>query len=270
MRDDVGMPIRDTYEPGRPCWVDLGTSDPAAARSFYGELFGWTADVDPRPEAGGYAQFLHDGHSVAGVGPIFAEGMPPSWTTYIATADVDATADDITANGGTVHQPPFEVLDAGRMAVFSGPDGAIAGLWQARRHTGAAFVTEPGGWSWSQLLTRDKEAAIAFYGEVFDWRLRDDPNWGEYIALGEEGGEIAGATQMDDEFPPEVPPHWRVVFMVDDADAFVERAQQLGATPPRPVEDMTMGGRLGSLADPQGASFDVLSFATPFNEAGDS
>lgn len=44
----------------------------------------------------------------------------------------------------------------------------------------------------------------------------------------------------------------------------------LGTSDP-PVQDMTMGGRLGSLADPQGASFDVLSFATPpSNEAGDS
>ena len=150
------------------------------------------------------------------------------------------------------------------MAVFSGPDGAIAGLWQARQHNGAAFVTEPGGWSWSQLLTRDKEAAVAFYGAVFDWRLSDDPNWGEYLALGEEGGEIAGATQMGDESSADVPPHWQVVFMVDDADGFVERAEQLGAGSLRPVDDMAMGGRVGSLSDPQGASFGVLSFATPF------
>lgn len=257
------MPIRHTYEPGRPCWVDLGTSDPAAARSFYGELFGWAADVDPRPEAGGYAQFTHGGHSVAGVGPIFTEGMPPSWTTYIATSDADATAGLIEASGGTVHQPPFDVLDAGRMAVFSGPDGAIAGVWQARRHTGAAFVTEPGGWNWSQLLTRNKEAAIAFYGAVFDWRLREDPNWGEYIALGDDGGEIGGATQMGDEFPPDVPPHWEVCFLVDDADAFVERAQKLGGTALGPVEDVVMGGRRASIADPQGASFTVMSFAVP-------
>jgi len=259
------MPIRDSYEPGRPCWVDLATSDPAAARSFYGELFGWTADVDPRPEAGGYAQFKHDGHAVAGVGPIFTEGMPPSWNTYIATADADATAAVITANGGTVLQPPVDILDAGRMVMFSGPDGAVAGAWEARLHTGAAFVTEPGGWSWSQLLTRDKEAAVAFYRAVFDWRLSEHPDWGEFLALGEEGGEIAGATQVGDELPPEVPAHWVVTFMVDDADAFSDRAQEAGGTALRPVEDMVMGGRVGSLADPQGASFAVLSFATPFN-----
>ena len=101
------MPIRESYEPGRPCWVDLGTTDPAAARAFYGSLFGWTPEVDARPEAGGYAQFRHDGHAVAGVGPIFTEGMPPTWTTYIATADVDATAAAVAENGGTCYSRPW-------------------------------------------------------------------------------------------------------------------------------------------------------------------
>lgn len=257
------MPIRETYEPGRPCWVDLTTPDPSTARSFYTELFGWSATVDPRPEAGGYAQFTHDGHGVAGVGAPFAEGVPASWTTYIATADADASAEAVTANGGTVHQAPFDVLDAGRMALFSGPDGAVAGLWEARAHHGAAFVTEPGGWSWSHLATRDKAAAVAFYGAVFDWQLREDPNWGEFLALGEEGGEIASAAQMGDEVPADVPPHWQVTFMVDDADTLAERAVVLGATAQGPVRDMVMGGRTAELVDPQGAGFVVLSFATP-------
>jgi predicted enzyme related to lactoylglutathione lyase len=253
------MPIRDDYEPGRPCWVDLGTTDPDAARAFYTEMFGWSAEVDPRPEAGGYAQFLHDGHPVAGVGPIVAEGMPPSWTTYIATADADATAEAITANGGTLLQPPFDVLDAGRMAVFAGPEGAVAGIWQAGKHAGAQFVTETGGWNWSQLLTRDKDAALAFYGAVFDWRLAEDPTWGEYIALG-DNGEIAGATQMGNDFPSDVPPQWEASFLVNDAYAFVERAQGLGATPQGPAIDAPMNGRSAALADPQGASFRVMSF----------
>jgi predicted enzyme related to lactoylglutathione lyase len=259
------MPIRDGYEPGRPCWVDLASADPAAARSFYDEMFGWEAEVDPRPEAGGYAQFRHDGLAVAGVGPIPAEGMPSMWSTYIATADADVTTDIVVANGGTVLQAPIEVLDAGRLAVFAGPDGAIAGLWEPQKHLGAAFVNEPGGWTWSQLMTRDKEAAAAFYKEVFDWRLVSHPEWGEYLALGEDGGEIAGVTQMGDEFPPELPAHWEVTFMVDDADAFVARAQGAGAEPRGPVQDMAMNGRVATMTDPQGAAFGVMSFPTPFS-----
>lgn len=257
------MPIRDAYEPGRPCWVDLATPDPTAARSFYAEMFGWAAEVDPRPEAGGYAQFTHDGHTVAGVGPIFVEGTPSAWTTYVATADADATVATIEANGGTVVQPPLAVLDLGRFALFSGPDGVVAGLWEAGVHKGAAFVTETWGWNWSQLLTGDKDAAMAFYGKVFDWRLREDPNWGEYIALGEHGGEIGGATQIDDQAAGGPAPQWQVSFLVDDTDAFVARAEGLGGTPLGPVGDVPMGGRMCSLADPFGAAFTVMSFPAP-------
>jgi uncharacterized protein len=258
------MPIRDSYEPGRPCWVDLAAPDPAAARSFYGEMFGWEADIDPRPEAGGYAQFRHDGHAVAGVGPIPAEGMPPMWSTYIATADADVTADVIIANGGTILQAPVEVLDAGRLAVFSAPDGAIAGLWEPKKHRGAAFVNEPGGWTWNQLVTREKEGAVAFYKEIFDWRLVSHPDWGQYLALGRDDAEIAGLTEMGDDFPPETPPHWEVAFMAPDADAFVEKAEGLGAKLLGPVEDMAWDGRVATMTDPQGALFSVMSFPRPF------
>ena len=60
------MPERTSYEPGTPSWVDLGTSDTDAARAFYGELFGWTAD-EPGPveETGGYAMFRNDGRPAA-------------------------------------------------------------------------------------------------------------------------------------------------------------------------------------------------------------
>lgn len=245
------MPIRDSYEPGRPCWVDLGTTDPAGARSFYNELFGWTADVDPRPEAGGYALFRYGGHAVAGCGPIMMEGMPPVWGTYIATADADATAAAVTGHGGTVLAGPMDVLDAGRMAFVAGPDGAAVGVWQAKAHVGATFVTEPGGWSWNQLATRDKAASEAFYTSVFGWTLRDHPEWGEHWALGD--GEIAGVMEMGAEFPPQVPPHWQVVFMVTDADATMAKAQGMGASAHGPMMDMPMSGRMGALADPQGA-----------------
>jgi uncharacterized protein len=257
------MPIRESYEPGRPCWVDLATSDPDAARSFYGEMFGWETQFNPSPEAGGYTLFMRDGQPVAGVGPFPAEGIPPSWSTYIATTDADVTADVITANGGTIHQPPFEVLDAGRLAVFSGPDGAVAGIWEPQKHRGAGLVNEPAAWNWSQLMTRNKEAAVGFYRAVFDWRLVSHPDWGEYFALGDDGGEVAAVTLMGDDFPSHVPPHWQVTFMVDDADAFIEKAQGLGATQLGPLSDITMNGREGSLADPQGAGFGIMSFPTP-------
>ena len=252
------MPANDSYPHGNPCWVDLGTSDPATARSFYSELFGWTAEVDERPEAGGYAQFRKEGRTVAGVGPLFREGMPPAWTTYIASDDVDATAASITKHGGQVMMEPFDVLDAGCMTVFASPDGAVAGVWQAINHHGSGLVNEPGTWCWSDLASRDVEAARAFYESVFDWKLQSDPTWGEYMSL--NGREIATISALGSELPAQVPSHWRNSFMVDDADATIARAQELGATPHGPISDFASRGRSGALADPQGAQFGVLSF----------
>jgi uncharacterized protein len=251
------MPTRESYEPGRPTWVDLGSPDPAASRSFYSELFAWDAEVDARPEAGGYAQFRKDGQSVAGVGPLFQEGMPPVWTTYIATDDADATARKITEAGGTVVMEPFDILDVGRMAVFAGPDGAVAGIWEARAHHGAGLVNEPGSWCWSQLMSPDKALSVRFYGDAFGWTLQQHPEWGEYLALGD--GEIAAVSQIGTDTPAEVPPSWQVVFMVADVEATLARAQELGASVTTPPVDAGPGARAADLVDPQGAAFGVMS-----------
>ncbi len=181
---------------------------------------------------------------MAGVGPLFVKGMPPVWTTYIASADVDATAASVVEHGGTVMMPPFDVLDAGRMAVFAGPHGAVAGIWQAGTHSGAEVVNLPGSWAWNTLATRDKAAAEAFYAAVLGWDLLPDPEWGEHWSL--EGREVAGIMEMGEVLPPQVPPHWQVVFMVDDADATVARAQDLGGSAHGPVCDMAYGGPGGS------------------------
>src|ERR1022692_3235453 len=95
------MVLRDTPWPaGTPCWVDLGTDDPAKAKAFYSALFGWDTQDGP-PEAGGYVMCEIDGKPVAGLGPKMGPAeVPSTWTTYLATDEADATAAKITAAGG--------------------------------------------------------------------------------------------------------------------------------------------------------------------------
>src|SRR4051795_10612898 len=102
-------------------------------------------------------------------GPLMQEGQPPAWATYVATADADATADAVRGAGGQVLAPPFDVLDAGRMAMLADPAGAVLGVWQAGRHHGAQLANEPGSFCWNELATRDMDAAKRFYGAVFGW-----------------------------------------------------------------------------------------------------
>jgi predicted enzyme related to lactoylglutathione lyase len=152
---------------------------------------------------------------------------------------------------------PMDILDVGRMAVFAGPDGAVAGVWQARAHHGAGLVNEPGTWCWSQLLSPDRAVSMKFYRDVFGWTVRQHPEWGKYLALGE--GEIAAVSQIGTDTPAEVPPYWEVVFMVADVDATLARARELGATVTSPAGDVGPGGRQAGLVDPQGAAFGVMS-----------
>src|SRR4051794_33801102 len=146
------MSERTSYEPGTPSWVDLSTTDPDAAKRFYGALFGWEAEDAGAPEeTGGYAMFKRDGKLVAGIGPVMGEGQPAVWATYIATDDAAAAAAGARDAGGRAIVEPMDVMDAGRMAVLMHPAGGVVGLWQPGRHTGAEVVNEPGTLTWNQL-----------------------------------------------------------------------------------------------------------------------
>ena len=126
------MPDRDGYIPGVPCWVDSGQPDPDAAAAFYGGLFGWELeDTMPAGSPGKYYMARLRGGDVAALGSL-PEGAPPvaTWTTYIQVASADETAAKVTEAGGRVLARPFDVFDAGRMAMLADPEGAVFGVWQ--------------------------------------------------------------------------------------------------------------------------------------------
>jgi predicted enzyme related to lactoylglutathione lyase len=253
------MPDRSEYKPGTPCWIDIGT-DVDAAKTFYGGLFGWTAqDAGPVEETGGYGFFLKDGKMVAGYGP--QQQPVVFWTTYVAVSDIDETTQRAEKAGGNVILPPMEVMAAGKMAVYQDPTGAFISAWQPGEHKGAQLVNEPGSWSWNELNTRDLERSKSFYSEVFGW---DPVTQGEgansYTEWKLDGESVAGMMEMPPMVPADVPPHWLVYFAVDDADAAVAKIQELGGSvfvPPMDVQP----GRLSVVADPQGAAFAVIKLS---------
>jgi predicted enzyme related to lactoylglutathione lyase len=248
----------DGYEPGVPSWVDLGSPNPQGAADFYGALFGWEAPEGP-PESGGYRVAMVGNRAVAGIGQQQNPG-PPVWATYIAVESADAAAAKVAAAGGQTLVPPMDVLDVGRMAVFSDPVGAVFSVWQAGTHPGAELVNEPGTWSWSELLTTDLEASKAFYGEVFGWtaNVQGAGPMGEYTEWQVAGRSVGGMMQKPPMLPAEVPPFWAVYFSVTDADAAVARITELGGSvmvPPTDIEP----GRFAAVADPSGAAFNVIA-----------
>ncbi len=253
------MTERTSYEPGTPSWVDLSTSDPAAAKEFYGGLFGWEAtDAGSLEETGGYAMFTLRGKQVAGVGPLMDPNQPQVWSTYISTDDADAAVARARDAGAQVIVEPMDVMDAGRMAMVMHPAGGVVGLWQPARHTGAELVNEPGSLTWNQLHTRDKDGATAFYGAVFGWTQQDFGGI-PVFSLGERG--IAGMMDMPPGTPDAVPAYWVTIFAVADCDASAAKATELGGTVVSPPSDIPNVGRFALLTDPQGVYFGIIASA---------
>ena len=278
------MPERDRYIQGVPCWVDTNQPDPEAAVDFYSGVFGWEfEDVMPPGSEGKYLMGRLRGGDVAAVGSI-PEGAPPMamWNTYVRVDSADETASKVRDAGGGVVMEPFDVMDSGRMAVFTDHEGAAFCVWQAKAFKGAKVVNEPGSVNFNDLNTRDLEGAKSFYGAVFGWTTlgleggfemwtlpgygdhleRDDPDLRKRMA---EVGAVAGFEDVvasinpiaDDQ--PEVPAHWGVTFAVDDADATAKRATELGGTVVVPPFDAPWV-RMTVLTDPQGATFIASKF----------
>ena len=244
---------------GAPIWVDLGTADLEDAKRFYTALFGWTADVSG-DEYGGYTIFNADRRPAAGAGPLFGEGQPTAWSTYIATVDADVDTALVEAAGGKVLVPPFDVGDQGRMAAFLDQAGAPFSVWQPGTMTGAAVFDVPGALTWNELVTRDVAGSVAFYGEVFGWTARTRSAGGSpYAVFERDGAAVAGIQPMiAGEWPDDLPPHWMVYFAVEDCDAAARSAYALGGRVVRPPAMSPMGW-CAVLEDPEGGTFSVLA-----------
>ena len=252
------------HDPGSFCWVELATSDPEAAKSFYSGLFGW-APVDNPMGPGPDAIYTRLQLSGGDVGALYrmikeqaAQGVPPNWLVYVSVASADAAAKRAKELGGAVLAEPFDIMDYGRMAMLKDPSGAVFAVWQPGTHFGMQRVNEPGAVCWCELATRDAEGAGRFYSSLLGWGLKTgDPRYHE---ITRDGVPIGGLMVMGPEMAG-VPPHWGVYFQVADCDAIVAKAKSLGGRLLFGPRDMETVGRFAVLQDPQGASFSVIKLA---------
>lgn len=246
----------------KPVWVDLASPDVEASRAYYSQLFGWSVEVDPDPQYGGYALARLDGNDAAGIGPKQSPEVPTVWQLYIGTNDIEGLATRVQSAGGTVVVAPFPVGDQGRMAVFQDSVGAYISAWQATQMRGFASQA-PGTFSWAELNARGVANAIPFYEQVFGWTTRTSP-MGEgqpsYTEFLRDGESILGAWEMNPAMPAGVPSYWQVYFAVDDVDAAFRKALELGGGEMVAPQDFP-GGRFAIVSDPHGASIGLLRLA---------
>jgi predicted enzyme related to lactoylglutathione lyase len=250
------------WNPGEFCWYELGTTDVAGAKRFYGEMFGWGHE-DLSVGGRSYTLWQQQGEAIGGLykleGPMF-EGVPSHWMTYVAVDSVDESIEKAKSLGGAVFMGPHDVADVGRMAFVRDPQGAAIALYQEAGHPGTARWDRPppGTIAWPELMTTDMDGAIAFYTGLFGWEAKvSDSGPTRYTEWVVGGGSAGGCLPR----PPEaagVPPHWIDYVTVGDCDAAVRKAQELGGRVVFGPADIPDVGRFATLLDPQGAGISII------------
>ncbi|MEU9054865.1 VOC family protein [Streptomyces sp. NPDC048384] len=249
---------------GTPIWADAMFSDVEGAKSFYGDVLGWTFGEEST-EFGNYTQAYANGKAAAAVVPPMPgqEGQS-QWCLYFASSDAGASAAKIRENGGEVLMEPMAVGEFGSMCLARDPGGVVFGVWQPGTHKG--FETEMdqhGALCWSEIFTREPEKSDAFFPAVFGYgqqQMEDGEMDFRLYTLGKDNMAL-GRMKMTSDFPPDIPPWINVYFNVPDCDDAVAKATKLGGT--LRFGPMTSPfGRFAALSDPQGANFSVIDTGT--------
>ncbi|MGO9488479.1 MAG: VOC family protein [Solirubrobacteraceae bacterium] len=238
--------------------MELTTPDQPGAKAFYAGLFGW--DADDRPEGEGhYSMQLLDGRRVAAIAGQPSQqrdaGVPPMWNSYVSVSSADESAALAAQLGGTLHAGPFDVMEAGRMAVIADPQGAFFEIWEPRENFGAELVNAPGALVWNELSTTDVQGASEFYSGLFGWSVATFENSPEaYLGIRNGAANNGGIRELKEP----VPPNWLVYFGAADLDATLARVVELGGAQMVGPIDIQIA-RIAIVQDPEGAVFGLYA-----------
>ena len=257
--------MSETNPRGRFVWYDLMTSDPTAAADFYSGITGWGTQ---QWDGGGmpYTMWTLNDAPFGGIMPLPADlagKVPPHWMGYVAVANVDETAKEAQALGGSVLHQPMDIPTVGRFAVIADPQGVPIAIFtsasEAPGHDGPPNVGE---FSWHELTALDHNVAWEFYSKLFGWEKAGDFDMGEmgmYQLYGRNGRQLGGMWTKPKDMP--VPPNWMHYIRVDDLDGAVERVKALGGQVLNGPMEVPGGDRIAQCMDPQGGAFAM--HATP-------
>jgi len=251
---------------GMPIWYELITTDVDAAKTFYGDIVGWTTTSFPS-SAGGmdYTIWNYDETGVGGLMPV-PDGMQsgPGWFAYFHVADVDAKVAQNEAAGGATHMPATDLPGVGRIAMIGDPQTVVFYLMAPDPSMGDQESTSYsptllGRCSWNELVTTDQKTALPYYAAMLGWTSKEAMPMGEmgdYTFL-DCGDTRIGA--MMDRASPEQPLKWTFYFAIPDVDAAVDKVKAHGGTVIMGPMDVPGGQRIILAVDPQGASVGFVS-----------
>ena len=255
------VPPSSEHLVGKRIYAELVTPDLAGAKSFYGQLFGWTfQDYEQRDAR--FTQASLDGEVVAG---IYQRPLPddrrPAWISFISTADLAKTAALATQNGARLLLTPRPLATLGQEAILADPQGAVFGILQSDSGDPPDFLVPSGDWIWSSLIATDPIAAAAFYRTVFGYDVFDLPEAQDarHLILASENYSRASVNPI----PPAwtaATPRWLNFIRVDDATATSARVTALGGRVVQPPRVDRQGGKIAVMADPAGALFGLMEW----------
>ncbi|WP_306589724.1 VOC family protein [Geothrix sp. 21YS21S-4] len=247
---------------GAFCWSQLNATDPAACEAFYTKLLGWSA----APERAGGASltlFTRGKDEVATLLEIPA-GTPRArshWMSYVWVEDVDASFARALSLGAAAFVPPSPIPGVGRFAVIGDPTGATLGLYQQNPPADPSrpLPAGAGTFCWYELATRERDAALAFYGALFGWTAQPMGLASVDYTLLFRGEELMGGLMAIS--GPEwegVPNHWMPYVAVADVDARAAAVPTLGGSGCVPPTDIPDVGRFAVVGDPTGGVISLL------------
>jgi predicted enzyme related to lactoylglutathione lyase len=251
--------------PGDFIWYDVMTPDPDAGRAFYKAVLGWNMADSGVP--GHEYTILSAGSAMVGglmrlTDDAKAMGVPPCWTGYIGSADVDADVVRLVAAGGAVRKPADDIPGVGRFAVVADPQGAVFILFTPAGPApeGAGLPPDaPGTIGWRELMAGDMEAVFPFYATMFGWTKAeaiDMGAMGTYQLFAKDGVTRGGAmTKM----PQMHGPYWGFYFNTESIDAAAALVTGAGGSVVNGPMQVPGGQWIVQCLDPQGAFFGMVA-----------
>lgn len=259
----------ERWPAGTPCWVEITVGDLARSQEFYASVLGWEFE-DSGPDYGHYNNALVGGRRVAGMSPPMegGEDWPKTWTTYLATDDVEATAQRAAEAGAQAVLEPMDIAAFGRMGLWVDPTGAAFGAWESGGHTGYDAHNEHGAVCWVDLVTSDLRLAKSFYRNVFGLTYEDlavtDIGYATFTPPGAQWPAGGMGDQQDGDT---VGPRWCVTFQVDDVDAAVQRVLDAGGSVAGEPFELEFG-RIATVAGPDGEELSLMTPSAGLSEPG--
>jgi hypothetical protein len=256
-------PPSQEHHVGKLIFVQLVTPDIAAAKQFYGELFGWTfRDI----QAGGtrYAEAFLNGRLLAEIihkQVPASEHRQPAWLSFFAVGDVEAAKKAALKSGAKVLFEPHSVPDRGREAVFSDPQGAVFAVLASSSGDPPDVLAAPGEWIWISLITSDPDTDAAFYQTLFDYEVFELPasEGAQHLLLASDNYARASANTLPAN-SPKAHPHWLNYVRVEDAVKMTAKVVALGGRVLVEPRVDRHGGKVAVVADPLGAPFGLLEW----------